>query len=93
VRRRGFDHLACELSVELGQLVPRYRLWTAVSDAGWDPSRLGREDALAFCDAELPRFLAGLGLQLGERGARRLRRRVAGFDPRYPAPEEVFARL
>jgi hypothetical protein len=93
VRRRRFDHLAAELSVALDRLVPRFALWHALRDAGCDPEQLGRDEALAFCDAALPRFLAGLGLALDPRAARRLRRRVERFDPRYPAPEEVFARL
>jgi hypothetical protein len=74
-------------------LVPRWALWTALREAGCDPERLGRDELLAFCDAGLPGFVAGLGLALEPRAERRLRRRLARFDPRYPAPEEVFARL
>jgi hypothetical protein len=91
--RRRFEHLVVELSLALGQAVPRFRLWQALHDAGCDPERLEREQAVAFCDARLAGFLAGLGRSLEAGAARRLRRRVARFDPRYPTPEEVFARL
>jgi hypothetical protein len=93
VGRRRFEHLVGELSLALGQPVPRFRLWQALHDAGCDPERLARDQAVGFCDAHLPGFLAGLGRSLDPAAARRLRRRVARFDARYPTPEEVFARL
>jgi hypothetical protein len=82
-----------ELSLELDRVVPRYALWTALREYGHDPEFLSRDAALAFCDGPLDRFLGELGLALGARRTRRLRRRVARFDPLYPAPEEVFARF
>ena len=93
MRRRRFDHLVTELSVEVGAPVPRFALWHALHEQGHDPERLSRDAVLAFCDGPLQRFLGGLGLVLPHARTRRLRRRVARFDPRYPAPEEVFARF
>ena len=93
MRRRRFDHLAIELSLAVDRAVPRFALWTALHEGGADPEQLSRDAALAFCDAPLDRFLAGLGLALPAPARRRLRRRVARFDPRHPAPEEIFARL
>ncbi len=93
MRRRRFDHLAQELSLALDLAVPRFGLWTALRDAGFDPEELTRDGALAFSDGPLHRFLAGLGLRLAARPERRLRRRLARFDPSYPLPEEIFARI
>lgn len=93
MRRRRFDHLVTELSVEAGRRVPRFALWTALRDCGHDPEILSRAAVLSFCDGPLQEFLRFHGLRLAARPARRLRRRVARFDPRYPAPEEIFARL
>ncbi len=93
MRRRRFDHLVQELSLALDLAVPRFALWTALRDAGFDPEELSRDGALAFIDGPAHRFLADLGLRLAARSERRLRRRLARFDPSYPPPEEVFARL
>jgi hypothetical protein len=91
VRRRRFDHLAVELSVEVGRAVPRWALWTALHDQGQDPEDLSAPAAVAFCDGPLDAFLRDQGLTLGPRRTRRLRRRVARYDPRHPPPEEIFA--
>jgi hypothetical protein len=93
VRRRRFDHLALELSVEVGRAVPRWALWSALHDHGQDPEDLSTQGALAFCDGPLHAFLHAQGLSLEARRARRLRRRLARYDPRHPAPEEIFARF
>ena len=93
MRRRRFDHLAVELSVEVGAAIPRWALWTALRELGHDPEQLSAEAALAFCDGPLQRFLHVQGLRLPPRGARRLRRRVTRYDPRHPTPEEIFARF
>lgn len=93
MRRRRFDHLAVELSVEVGRAVPRWALWNAMHEQGLDPEDLSAPAALAFCDGPLDAFLRDQGLRLGRRHARRLRRRVARYDPSHPSPEELFARL
>lgn len=92
MRRRRFDHLLVELSLALDRAVPRWELWTALCEAGADPEHLSRRAAVAFCEEPLGSFLASHGLALPERRARRLRRRVARYDPSVPTPEEIFAR-
>ena len=91
--RSRFEHLFVELSMACGVVVPRYRLWLALQEAGADPDRLRRRAALAFCDRDLAPFLATLGLQLSRWRRRRLRRAVAFFDPTLTTPEEILARL
>src|SRR5690606_11961904 len=91
--RRVFDHLHAEVSVGVGRVVPRYALWLRVREAGFDPERLSREEALAFCRRQLPAFLAGLGLALARRPARRLEREIGRFDPARPTPYERAARV
>ena len=93
MRRRRFDHLVTELSVAVGHALPRYDLWLALRGCGHDPEALTRHAVLAFCDGPLRSFLRSHGLALEPRSARRLRKRLAGFDPRHAAPEEIFARL
>jgi hypothetical protein len=93
VRRRRFDHLVNELSVEVGRAVPRFALWTAFGDAGLAPEGISRDAILAFFDGPLDRFLRAHGMAITERAERRLRRRIARYDPVYPSPEEIFARL
>jgi hypothetical protein len=93
VQRRRFDHLFIELSVEVGRALPRYDLWLALRGCGHDPEALTRHAVLAFYDGPLQSFLRTNGLALAPRNARRLRKRLAGFDPRHAAPEEIFARL
>jgi len=92
-RRRGFDRLVVELSVEIGEAVPRFPLWIFVHQEGHDPERLGRREILALLRGPLQRFLRRCGLALPPRGEIRLRRRLGRFDPRHPAPEEIFSRL
>lgn len=91
--RRRFDHLHVELCVAARARVSRYALWLELREAGADPEELAREDALAFCDARLERFLRVRGLALRPRVRRRLRRAVARFDPNQPTPYERFAAL
>jgi hypothetical protein len=93
VDRRRFDHLYEELSVALGQLVPRYALWLHMAEVGLDPERLSRVDATRFCRDHLAGLLASQRLILPERQARRLGRRMARFDPCHPTPYEHMARL
>jgi len=92
-QRRGFDRLVVELSVEVGEAVPRFPLWTFLHEEGHDPERLGRREILALLRGPLQRFLHDRGLALPPRGEIRLHRRLGRFDPRQPAPEEIFARL
>jgi len=91
--KKRFDYLYVELSVELSELAPRYALWLAIQEAGIDPGGLSREALLAFFDGPLEEILAKHGLRLAPRRARRLRRRLARFDPRHATPEETMARL
>jgi hypothetical protein len=93
VNRRRFENLVVELSVAAGHLVPRYALWLRLQELGLDPIGLERADMLRFVDGHLSSFLAEHGLALENRVQRRLRGRLARFDPRYPTPEETIQRL
>jgi hypothetical protein len=88
VRRRCFDPLYEELSVQLGRLAPRYALWLRLREGGLDPESLTQAEALDFSRQELPGFLAEHGLALTPRASRRLVRAVARHDPRHPTPAE-----
>jgi len=89
-RRTRFDHLAVELSVAVGALIPRYALWLRLHELGQDPETLSGEAAAAFCGGPAKHFLAehGYGLSWGAR--RRLVRSVARFDPARPTPEQCL---
>jgi len=91
--RRGFDHLFAEISVGVGQLVPRYALWLRLRELGIDPERLVHTQAVAFCRAHLDAFLREHGMALAPRAARRVVRAVARLDPAAPTPAEWAARL
>ncbi len=91
--RRRFDHLVLELSEALGRSVPRFALWMSVHEAGYDPERLSRDEASAFCEEALPVFLAERGLHLPRHRQRRLARSVRHFDPTLASPEEHFERF
>jgi len=93
VGRRRFAHLHAELSVAVGRVVPRFALWLAVAGGPGGPERLTREAVLAFAREGLPEFLHAHRLSLDVRSARRLRRRLARFDPDRPTPEEVLERM
>ena len=89
--RRCFDHLAAEISVAVGSVVPRYRLWLRLHDLGLDPEGLSSQQAASFCGDPLPDFLAECGLQLAPRRQLRLQRSLRRYDPSVPAPHEHFA--
>ena len=91
--RRRFDHLVHELSLELGDGIPRYALWLRIHEAGLDPERLTREEALALCGGFLKRFLRENGRRLSPLARRRVRRSVARFEPALPTPEERLPAL
>ena len=93
MRRRRFDHLAAELSVAVGALVPRYPLWLCVAERGDDPEHLSREAALAVCHEDLHAFLADFRLELSARAERRLLRSLERFDSSHASPSEHMARL
>ena len=93
MERRRFEHLHIELSVAVGRLVPRYALWLCLKELGWQPDRLTRGQAIAFCDEHLESFLACRGWALSGLRLRRLQRRLRRFDPRHPTPYETMARL
>jgi hypothetical protein len=90
VRRVRFDHLAAELSVAVGALVPRWPLWLRLHELGQDPEHLSSDAALAFCGGPARRFLAEHGLGLSWRARRRLLRSVAAFDPERASPEQAL---
>lgn len=91
--RKLFNHLFVELSVSIGQRVPRYALWLELHDLGWNPESLRVVEALEFCDGQMEGFLADLGLKISRRARNRLRGELAKFDPTRPLPQEIFERL
>jgi hypothetical protein len=91
--RRRFDHLWIEISVAIDATIPRYDFWLWLRERGLDPERLSRDDAIALCDGPLRGYLRTRGWRLAHRQERRLRRAVAGFDPRHPTPEERLEAL
>jgi hypothetical protein len=91
--RRGFDHLVVELSVAAGRHIPRYPLWLKLHALGFDPERLDRESATAFCGRPLEVFLAEHGMRLPERALLRVRKSIRDFDPTVPTPYERMAAL
>ena len=98
-RRRRFEHLFVELSVALGELVPRYALWLRIGEfgglgkLGGSPETLSRAAAVAFCREDLQAFLGEHGLELAPRKLRRLIRAVSRFDSQHPTPEEQLKSL
>ena len=91
--RRLFDFFYIELCTAVNERVPRYGLWLEMGARGCPPERLVRESLLAFYDEHLVGFLAGRGIELTPRRARRLRRRLARFEPRHPTPYEFMERI
>ena len=91
--RRRFDHLVAELSVAIGARLPRYALWLRLHEHGWNPDRLSREQAIAFCGPPLSSFLATRGLRLRAGRQRRLRREMERYDPAIPTPCERIERF
>ncbi len=91
--RRRFDHLAAEISIRVGRVVPRYPLWLRMRELGLDPEWLAREEALRFCEHDLEHFLRQHGLVMGPREWRRLFRAVARHDPSVRTPAEWAADL
>jgi hypothetical protein len=92
-RRRGFDHLVEEVSIAVGRRLPRYPLWLRLRSDGFDPERLDRASAIAFCGEPLEGFLREYGVSLPRRQLARVRRNVSRFDPDYPTPYERMAAL
>ncbi len=90
-RRRGFDNLVGEISVAVGSPIPRYPLWLRLRAHGFDPERLDRASAVAFCGAPLICFLGEYGVRLPEDALLRVQRSVRQFDPDFPTPYERMA--
>ena len=88
-QRRRFDHLATELSVTVGQRVPRHALWIAAE------AHLGSGAELArFCDEALAPLLREWRIAApASRESARLRRELARFDPARRSPEEIVSAL
>ena len=86
--RRRFDHLFEEISLQIGRLAPRYALWLHLRELGLDPDRLTRDEAIAFCEVELPCFLREHELALSRRQSLSLLRAVARHDPSVRTPAE-----
>lgn len=91
--RRWFEHLFAELSVELGQLAPRYALWQRLGELAGDPATLSPGDVDTFCQEHLVAFLADHDLVLNGPSRRRLLRTMARFDPQIVTPAEHMARI
>jgi hypothetical protein len=91
--RRRFDHLVLEISLAVGQCIPRYPLWLRIHELGWNPERLSAQTVIAFCGAPLTRFLADHDLALSPRARRRLERNLRRYDPAIPTPYERMARI
>jgi len=93
VGRRRFDHLVTEVSLAIDANVPRYAMWLALHDVGFDPDALSAEQATAFCSGPLRRFLSEHGFWLSPQAQVRVRRAVERYDPGVVTPEEHFARF
>ena len=91
--RRRFDHLVLEISVAVGERIPRYPLWLRLHELGWNPERLSHQASITFCGAPLTRFLADHGFALPARARRRLERNLRRYDPAIPTPYERMARI
>ncbi|MAG32122.1 MAG: hypothetical protein CL908_14665 [Deltaproteobacteria bacterium] len=88
MRRRTFEHVYSELCVAVNHRVSRYDLWLLVREEGGDPDELTPRQARFFLGNGLSRMLTEEGAALSGRARRRLEKRILGFDPRYPTPEE-----
>jgi hypothetical protein len=93
VGRRRFEHLVVELSVAVGQVIPRYALWLKLGELGWDPEALSRRAVMSFFDEHLQQFVNDCGASLTAREARRLRRTLERFNPAQLTPYEHMQRL
>ena len=91
--RRRFKHLHTELSVAVGELVPRYALWRYLEARGWAPEGLTRDAVLSFQRGHLAAFLEEQRLTLSARSERRLTRSLERFDPHRATPEETLERF
>ena len=91
--RRRFNHLVLEVSLAVGQRIPRYPLWLRLHELGWNPERLSAQATIAFCGAPLTRFLADHGFALSPRARQRLERNLRRYNPALPTPYERMARI
>jgi hypothetical protein len=88
-QRRRFDHFAVELSLAIGERVPRGALWEACVRHLDSAAALG-----TFCRAGLGEFLASVdAAPLEGRASARLLHEVARFDPARRTPEEVLGSM
>lgn len=81
--RKVFDHLHSELSLLVGKVVPRMRLWEEFEGP---PTK---EIALSFLNERAVKFLP----EIPERKLRRLTKSFERWDPKRDTPEEIFARI
>lgn len=91
MQRRYFEHLYREISVAAGRRISRYDLWLQIWDSGGDPDDLTAHHVRRFVDRSLDAVLIDEGVAVTPRMRHRLEKRLVGFDPRYPTPEEHFA--
>ncbi len=93
MRHLRFERLYRALCDELFVRLPRYRLWLALHELGVHPERIDPVGVMRFLDEGLDDFLRAHGVAVSPRRARRLRRRMARFDPSHPSPEERLTAL
>ncbi len=86
---KGQKDLYSEIYVSVDQRVSRDGLWLLVWEAGGDPDDLTRPPAHVFIENHLSSLLAEEGIHLEGRPRERLEKRILGFDPHHPTPEEA----
>ncbi len=85
---RTFDFLYREICVALNRRISRYQLWLFVTELGFDTNELSHDDVVSFVENGLSVILERERQVLETRTRRQLQKRLLGFDPRYPTPEE-----
>jgi hypothetical protein len=88
VERRTFEFVYVEISLALSRRISRYDLWVRIWESGGDPDDLDRAQVRRFVERGLDGLLTEEGVRLAPRARRRLERRLCGFEPSAPTPEE-----
>ena len=76
--RKVFDKLHMELSLARNELYPRYELWQAVGEYGYDADNLQPDEAANWCRDNGHLTLAG---------------KMRKYDPNLQTPEEIMERI